>query len=109
METVLMKASESTGAHSASVDVCSGGLMIPSFQRQSCLLVAHLHGLLGPCALMLLFQVKNCVKLAAQEMKTFLNSYQTTYRDETCRNICPNTKTQAVLPEDTKQTLNQRP
>lgn len=99
-----MKASESTVQQVWMY--AQAGLMI---LRQSCLLVARLHSLLGPCATMLLFQVKNCVKLAAQEMKTLLNICQTSYRAETCRNICPNTKIQAVLPKDTKQTLNQRP
>lgn len=71
--------------------------------------MARLHSLLDLRAAMLLFQVKNCVKLAAQEMKTLLNSYQTSYRDETCRNICSKTKIQAFLRADTKQTLKQRP
>lgn len=53
------------------------GLKILSFQSQSCLLMVRLHSLLSLCAMMLLFQVENCVKLAAQEMKTLLNSYQT--------------------------------
>lgn len=84
-------------------------LPILGFQTQSCLPVACLHSLLGLCAMMLLFQAKNCVKLAAQEMKALLNSYQTSYRDETCRNICPITKIQAVLSADKNQTLKQRP
>lgn len=35
--------------------------------------MAHLHSLLGLCAMIHLFQVKNCVKLVTQEMKTLLN------------------------------------
>lgn len=48
-------------------------LKILSFQRQSCLLMAHVHRLFDLCAMMHLFQVKNCVKLVAQETKTLLN------------------------------------
>jgi len=71
--------------------------------------MAYLHSLLCLCATMLLFQLKNCVKLAVQEIKTLLNSYQTSYRGDTCRSICPKTKIQAVLLGDTEQMLNERP
>lgn len=71
--------------------------------------MAHFHSFFGLGAVMLLFQVKNCVKLAAQEMKILLNSYQTSYSNETCRNICLKTKIQAAIPVDTIQALNQKP
>lgn len=52
-------------------------LKILSFHKQSCLLVAHIHRLFDLCAMMHLFQVKNCVKLVAQETKTLLNTQGT--------------------------------
>lgn len=55
-------------AHSAQAQ-----FKILSFQRQSCLLTAHLHRPFGLCARMHLLQVKTCVKLVAQETKTLLN------------------------------------
>lgn len=51
-------------SHSAQAQI-----KILSFQKQSCLLVAHLYGLFALCATMHSFQVKNCVKLVAQETK----------------------------------------
>lgn len=81
METVLMKVSPQEHIQQVWM-YAQAGLMTRGFQTQSCLLVARLHSLLDLRAVMLLFQVKNCVKLAAQEMKTLLNSYQTRYRDE---------------------------
>lgn len=108
METVLMKVSPQEHIQQVWM-YAQAGLRILHFQRQSCLLTAHLHNLPSPCAMMLLFQIKNSVKLAAQEMKTLFNSYQTSYRDKTHRNICPHRNIQAVLPEDTNQTFNQRP
>lgn len=71
METVLKA---STGAHlSVWYIPAQAHLKILGFQRQSCLLVAHVGRLYDLCAMMHLFQVKNCIKCVAQETQTLPN------------------------------------
>lgn len=72
MEIVLLK-SPQEHIHQSVAHSAQARLKILSFQRQSCLLMAHLHRLFGLCATMHLFQVKNCVKLVVQANKTLLN------------------------------------